>query len=1012
GDVDLRSDGIFRAYASEHGFVARIADCGSVGSVRFQTDGVVEQVASTDLVPDEFGVCSVSFKTDAVAPSITLSRTDGTTQTVTETFAEEQNRPSIALADTDGVRIVEIDGTQHLVVTLVASDDTDLTHVSASILGLRASGLRAVGGAVERAREGAFADTGGYERQVPKTDTQTSFSFTAPITDALDQAAIASDGVVLVEAYALDASGNEASLSELLLTGESLSDAVTGFALERERLVFSHALQTERLTPVVTYQFRGPVELPGEGRGITYVSSHPDLIRVTDSGLVYPLKETGGQTVTITATHSGGRTDTIDVVFDATLELVRLEVEGVTAQAPLHLPRLEAYFPIPPVVGVFVPSGGGPEESFALGEDAPIVRQVTAGDLELNEFGQVLAREELVGGLNPGGVELWLESATSIRTTVEITADDAPPTARLTLPGQVKVGDRLELRPSMTDDVGIAKVAFLMDGAQIAVRERAPFELTLDVAEHLEGKALAFTVIAEDTAGQTVTSAPRSVVVRASDASLLPTLKVEAPEVLQRVVAGGRLSVSASTVLGKEATPSSIGYVEVRLDGAPATRLYNRAIEERCLSFAPDSCEFVEVWRGMLPVPSPGVSPSTQAAQFVPCTFSSCEDLKSASRLFVVVDNQTPIARILGPADSSTISAGQRLAVEVEVADDTLGEGTQITLERGDTGEVLARTTHAEQGATQNALSLKSVRHTFVLQTDSYAPGDTIELVARARDYHGDDSTSNRVRVTVRGDQPPTVAISSPAVGSTHVSGQKMFLRAQASDDLGVDRVEFLVDGVLKGTDQQAPYAFTYEIPPDITRPQPVTLEAIAYDTNDQQAQSADVVVTVGPDDQQPVVNLVSPAVTAVGAQDEALVVENTQVLLRVSGYDNVGVTSLELKNVCRVGDAFRLHNAPGVSCSDPLTAPFFKPEPIPGPLNGFTGVLLFDAPAHQGAGSSDVYPIEVVAKDEAGNTSTLAANVRVEADEPPEVLNISTARPRHLKHEEALVSVLARDDV
>jgi len=53
--------------------------------------------------------------------------------------------------------------------------------------------------------------------------------------------------------------------------------------------------------------------------------------------------------------------------------------------------------------------------------------------------------------------------------------------------------------------------------------------------------------------------------------------------------------------------------------------------------------------------------------------------------------------------------------------------------------------------------------------------------------------------------QKPTVSITSPSAGST-VQGT-ITIQANATDNEGIDRIEFLVDGVLRGTDSTAPYA-------------------------------------------------------------------------------------------------------------------------------------------------------------------------------------------------------------
>lgn len=58
-------------------------------------------------------------------------------------------------------------------------------------------------------------------------------------------------------------------------------------------------------------------------------------------------------------------------------------------------------------------------------------------------------------------------------------------------------------------------------------------------------------------------------------------------------------------------------------------------------------------------------------------------------------------------------------------------------------------------------------------------------------------------------ETPPEVAITAPTAGST-VSGITV-VTASATDASGVNRVEFFVDGELKGTDTTAPYSFDWD---------------------------------------------------------------------------------------------------------------------------------------------------------------------------------------------------------
>ena len=80
------------------------------------------------------------------------------------------------------------------------------------------------------------------------------------------------------------------------------------------------------------------------------------------------------------------------------------------------------------------------------------------------------------------------------------------------------------------------------------------------------------------------------------------------------------------------------------------------------------------------------------------------------------------------------------------------------------------------------------------------------------------------------GDNPPNVSITNPHNGDT-VSGT-VTITADASDDNGVDRVEFYIDGVLKHTDNTAPYSYDWDS--TTVGDGNHTIEAKAYDTANQ----------------------------------------------------------------------------------------------------------------------------------------------------------------------------------
>src|SRR5690606_31293089 len=88
---------------------------------------------------------------------------------------------------------------------------------------------------------------------------------------------------------------------------------------------------------------------------------------------------------------------------------------------------------------------------------------------------------------------------------------------------------------------------------------------------------------------------------------------------------------------------------------------------------------------------------------------------------------------------------------------------------------------------------------------------------------------------------PPSVSLTQPANGST-VSGS-VGLAATASDNVGVTKVEFLVDGGVVATDNTAPYSATWNstsVPNGA-----VEITARAHDAADNSTDGSAVTVNV-----------------------------------------------------------------------------------------------------------------------------------------------------------------------
>ena len=128
---------------------------------------------------------------------------------------------------------------------------------------------------------------------------------------------------------------------------------------------------------------------------------------------------------------------------------------------------------------------------------------------------------------------------------------------------------------------------------------------------------------------------------------------------------------------------------------------------------------------------------------------------------------------------------------------------------------------------------------------------------------------------------PPTVSLTSPANNAT-ASGT-VSVAANATDNVGVTKVEFYVNGALQATDTATPYVYSWNT--SALAAGTYTLMAKAYDAAGNVGQSGNVSVTVINDTTAPTVSLTAPG--------NGATVSGT-VALTASAGDNVGVSKVE----------------------------------------------------------------------------------------------------------------------
>lgn len=142
--------------------------------------------------------------------------------------------------------------------------------------------------------------------------------------------------------------------------------------------------------------------------------------------------------------------------------------------------------------------------------------------------------------------------------------------------------------------------------------------------------------------------------------------------------------------------------------------------------------------------------------------------------------------------------------------------------------------------------------------TAAWSPGSPgiYTIHALAIDDAGNQTLSAPIVVTIVGNTPPIVAVTSPNAGATIVAGTLYNLAATAADSDGtVASVTFLANGSLIGTATSAPFAVSWR--PTVAGS--YNLTALATDNLGSQAVSSSVAVTVTAAS-APTVSLTSPS--------------------------------------------------------------------------------------------------------------------------------------------------------
>ena len=990
---DLRLSGFLSSGGNSTGYTLRVRDCTSVTHVTSNNgDGTKYLLEDAVRVVGSATACEFPIDAlDTLSPAFTIHRLSGSADAVVqESYDYETNRPSISF---ESVSIEQAVDGQYLVAVVNADDDVDIKYVSFDILGLRASELRRVGGIVNEASKTAFAKTERALKIYPDVEGQTQYTARVRLNTTLTADAVAQDGVVLLEAMVVDSSGNQNALSRLAFTGQGVSEKVLGMTVSPNRVVINNLLDSRIILPVVDYQFRGPTELPGQGTGVTYNSSRPDLVQVTAGGLIFPLAETTGDAVTITVSYPDLPDVMVPVEVDFNKELIDIAFEGLVNNQ-MVLPQLNDFIELPPLVGTF--NDGSTVEFGTYIEKQFNVASAFAPVLSVdNELG-IKSTAEITQS-DAVSVQVTFPQFSGLQTELFVSAIDALPEISIDTGERVVVGSEIKINLLPTDDVGVERVLLKLNGVVINDLERPPWQISIPVDQSMVGQRFEFTAEVFDSKGQSNISPPTVVSVLAERVFSEPSYEWVAPKDFVRVVEDSPMLFSVEAV-----HESPITYVEFFFENDKVAESFYPILERRI-----DGT--IEIWRATAIVPRVSTR-ETSLATHARIYSRDGGVFDTPSRLVRIIENSPPTAVFLSPQEGDSVTVGEEVFFRVQVADDTLQAGTEVELLLGD--EVIgSRTLSGGLPEQAGALAYQTIDLNFRYQTLPEQVGQVLAFRVRTVDSHELLSETQPLYIPVNEDQLPTAAVANPVEGAHFVAGQNIELRANATDDVKVANVAFYVDDQLIGIDYEPPFALIWETQPGKQLERPFAVHVIAEDSAGQQAKSNTVHATLGQDETPPVVNLASPSIEEnEGGEDIAKVIEDSTVVLKFVGYDNIGVTRAVLEGIS---------HQPGLpamltgSSADVLTDENLPIQAVPGALSAYSIIKLITIPgfSNDEGSSFDRYPISMEVFDEVGNSSLLDVTIGVIRDEPPKVVDVITNKAIYNALSLVELDVAAEDD-
>ncbi len=399
--------------------------------------------------------------------------------------------------------------------------------------------------------------------------------------------------------------------------------------------------------------------------------------------------------------------------------------------------------------------------------------------------------------------------AQSGTVTVSVVKDTTIPTVSLTAPANnVSVSGTVTITASAADNVGINKVEYYKNNVLLAAGNVAPYSSNWNTLSEPNGTFM-ITARAYDAAGNVGQSAAVAVTVNNTVAdTTTPTASISSPAANATVSGTVNITASASDNAGVSKVEF---YVEGVLKATGTAAPYSYSWDTTSVTNGARSLTVKAYDAAGNAGQSPAVSVTVNNIVVIPPG-----------------DTIVPTVSITAPAPGATVSRTINIAA---TANDNVG----------------VKKVELYVNGVLSSINTTSNPYYYSWNTAGLANGSYI-LTTKAYDAAGNVGQSSAVAVTVNNTvtpvsdtTAPTISITSPVTNAT--VRRTVYITASASDNVGVKKVEYYVNGVLKATDTAAPYSYGWN---SRTVANGIhTITAKAYDAAGNAGQSAAVNVTV-----------------------------------------------------------------------------------------------------------------------------------------------------------------------